>query len=150
MPLFTDSTYDNLGVPRNPELSRNDDPQHFDLGLCQLEDLSSHPELCGAFKVPSLRNVAVRKVFFHNGFFTSLKEVVTFYVQRDTNPEKWYPLNPDGTVNKFDDLPPSYRSNVNTEEAPYDRQPGEEPALSESEIDDVVAFLETLTDGYSP
>ncbi|MFP5404849.1 MAG: cytochrome-c peroxidase [Gammaproteobacteria bacterium] len=150
MPLFTDSTYDNLGVPRNPELSRNADPQYFDLGLCQVPALASHEELCGAFKVPSLRNVAVREVYFHNGYFKSLKDVVTFYVQRDTDPEKWYPLNADGSVHKFDDLPPQYHSNVNAEEVPYNRQPGDAPALSESEIDDVLAFLRTLTDGYSP
>jgi cytochrome c peroxidase len=149
-PLFTDFTYDNLGIPRNPELSQNADPNFFDLGLCAREggDLAARTDLCGAFKVPSLRNVAVRKRFFHNGRFSTLKEALTFYVQRDTNPEKWYPLNPDGTVNKFDDLPPQYRGNVNTSEAPYNRKPGEAPALSDAEIDDLIAFLNTLTDGY--
>ena len=50
---------------------------------------------------------------------------------------------------KFDDLPATYRANVNTSEAPYNRRRGDAPALSDSEIDDVVAFLRTLTDGYS-
>jgi cytochrome c peroxidase len=147
-PLFTDFTYDNLGVPRNPAIPANADPGYFDLGLCARADLADHPELCGAFKVPSLRNVALRKTFFHNGRFTSLKDALTFYVQRDTNPEKWYSLNADGTVNKFDDLPAQYKGNVNTEEAPYNRQPGEAPALSDSEIDDLIAFLATLSDGW--
>jgi cytochrome c peroxidase len=149
-PLFTDFTYDNLGIPRNTELSQNADPSFYDLGLCAREggDLLSRTDLCGAFKVPSLRNVALRKRFFHNGRFTTLKEALTFYVQRDTNPEKWYPLNPDGTVNKFDDLPPQYRANVNTSEAPYNRKPGDAPALTDAEIDDLIAFLNTLTDGY--
>jgi cytochrome c peroxidase len=100
--------------------------------------------------VPTLRNVAVRQTFFHNGRFSSLKEALTFYVQRDTSPEKWYPLNADGSVNKFDDLPAAYRANVNTSEAPYNRRRGGTPALSDAEIDDVIAFLATLTDGYQP
>lgn len=150
LPLFTDFSYDNLGVPRNTALPANADPAHYDLGLCARSDLTHRIDLCGAFKVPSLRNVAVRKAFFHNGRFTTLKEALTFYVQRDTNPEKWYPRNADGTVQKFDDLPEAYHRNVNTTEAPYNRQLGGTPALSDTEIDDVIAFLETLTDGYEP
>lgn len=151
MPLFTDFTYDALGVPRNPALAVNADPAFHDLGLCARDggDLAARTDLCGAFKVPSLRNVALRGSFFHNGRFTSLKETLTFYVQRDTHPEKWYPLKADGTVDKFDDLPEAYRRNVNVTEAPYNRQPGQAPALSDAEIDDLIAFLRTLTDGYA-
>jgi cytochrome c peroxidase len=151
-PLFTDFSYDNLGVPRNAALAQNANPAFFDLGLCAREggDLVSRTDLCGAFKVPTLRNVATRKVFFHNGRFTTLKETLTFYVQRDTHPQKWYPPGADGTVKKFDDLPPQYHANVNTSEAPYNRRPGDAPALSDAEIDDVIAFLGTLTDGYQP
>jgi cytochrome c peroxidase len=151
-PLFTDFSYDNLGVPRNSALAQNADPAFFDLGLCAREggDLAARGDLCGAFKVPSLRNVALRQVFFHNGRFKTLKDTLSFYVQRDTIPERFYPLNPDGTVNKFDDLPPQYHANVNTSEAPYNRKPGDAPALSNAEIDDVIAFLKTLSDGYRP
>lgn len=148
-PLFTDFTYDNLGVPRNMEIPANADPNHFDLGLCGRTDLRDRLDLCGAFKVPSLRNVALRKTYFHNSAFTSLKDVLTFYVQRDTQPEKWYPRNLDGTVNKFNDLPVAQRGNVNTSEAPYNRAAGDLPALSDAEIDDVIVFLQTLTDGWS-
>ncbi|MEO8154025.1 MAG: cytochrome c peroxidase [Rhizobacter sp.] len=152
LPLFTDFTYDNLGVPRNIDLQANNDPAYFDLGLCARPsgDMASHTDLCGAFKVPSLRNVAKRHVFFHNGRFKTLKDALTFYVQRDTNPEKFYSLNPDNTVNKFDDLPSKYHGNVNTTEVPYNRRPGDAPALSDSEIDDVIVFLNTLSDGYTP
>jgi cytochrome c peroxidase len=151
-PLFTDFTYDNLGVPRNADIPANADPEYFDLGLCGPArlDLADRTDLCGAFKVPSLRNVAATAPYFHNGRFQSLREVVGFYVRRDTNPEEWYPISPDGLVHKFDDLPPAYRENVNRSEAPYNRNVGDLPALSESEIDDVVAFLSTLTDGYQP
>ncbi|RFP13632.1 MULTISPECIES: cytochrome-c peroxidase [unclassified Duganella] len=149
-PLFTDFTFDNLGVPRNKKLAATADPAYFDLGLCGPDrtDLAARTDLCGAFKVPTLRNVATRQAFFHNGAFDNLKDVVAFYVRRDTNPEEWYPTGADGVVQKFNDLPPQYRKNVNTTEVPYNRQPGMAPALSPGEIDDVVKFLGTLTDGY--
>ncbi|WP_295998765.1 cytochrome c peroxidase [Rugamonas sp.] len=149
-PLFTDFSFDNLGVPRNRKLSANADPAYFDLGLCgpNRTDLATRTDLCGAFRVPSLRNVATRKAFFHNGAFDNLNDALHFYVQRDTKPELWYPRAADGSVDKFNDLPPAYRANVNTLEVPYNRQPGMEPALSDSEIADVIQFLGTLTDGY--
>lgn len=151
-PLFTDFSFDNLGVPRNFAITATADPAYFDLGLCGPDrgDLAARTELCGAFKVPTLRNVATRKVFFHNGAFTNLRDVVRFYVRRDTHPEEWYPLRADGTVDKFNDLPRGLHNNVNTTEAPYDRLPGMAPALTDAEIDDVVRFLGTLTDGYTP
>jgi len=149
-PLFTDFSYDNLGVPRNPRIPATQDATYFDLGLCGPDrtDLTARTDLCGAFKVPTLRNVATRKVFFHNGAFTNLTDVVRFYVTRDTNPERWYPVNADGTVDKFNDLPPAMRGNVNTTEVPYNRRPGMAPALNDAEIADLVQFLGTLTDGY--
>jgi cytochrome c peroxidase len=147
-PLFTDFSYDNLGVPRNTGLARNDDAAYHDLGLCERPELASRTDLCGAFKVPSLRNVARRQAYFHNGRFGTLKDVVTFYVQRDTHPEKWYPLRADGSVHKFNDLPQEFHANVNTSEPPYNRRPGDAPALSDAEIDDVIAFLGTLSDGF--
>jgi cytochrome c peroxidase len=151
-PLFTDFSYDNLGVPRNAAIPATADPAYADLGLCgpDRSDLASRTDLCGSFKVPTLRNVATRKVFFHNGVFSSLEQALRFYVRRDTNPEEWYPLAADGTVDKFNDLPPQLRVNVNTSEAPYNRQPGMAPALTEAEISDIVQFLGTLNDGYRP
>jgi len=147
-PLFTDFSYDNLGLPRNPEIPANADPKYFDLGLCKRAELRQRDELCGAFKVPSLRNVAQRQAYFHNGKFKTLKDTMTFYVERDTHPEKWYPRGPDGRVQKFDDLPARYHRNVNVSEVPYDRKRGEAPALNEAEIEDVIAFLQTLSDGW--
>lgn len=150
-PLFTDFTYDNLGVPRNNDIPANNVSTHFDLGLCGPDrtDLSSRNDLCGAFKVPTLRNVGVTAPYFHNGKFATLKEVVAFYVRRDTNPEEWYPASGLG-IDKFNDLPAEFRANVNRSEKPYDRSPGQAPALNTQEIDDLVAFLQTLTDGYQP
>lgn len=143
---------DNIGVPRNAAIVANADLSYYDLGLCgpQHTDLSSRKELCGAFKVPTLRNIGKTAPYFHNGRFATIEEAIGFYVRRDINPEEWYPRNPDGTVVKFDDLPSEYHTNVNVSEVPYNRKPGEMPALAASEIDDVVAFLKTLTDGYKP
>lgn len=151
-PVFTDYTYDNLGVPRNPEIAANDDPGYFDLGLCGpfRTDLTERRDLCGQFKVPTLRNVATRHVFFHNGYFHTLIDALRFYFQRDTDPELWYPLDANGVVEKFNDLPPLLKRNVNTQEVPYDRHPGQAPRLNEAEIQDLAAFLRTLTDGYDP
>ena len=151
-PLFTDFTYDNIGVPRNPAIPANADPAYYDLGLCGpfRTSLATRTDLCGAFKVPTLRNVATTAPYFHNGRFKTLKEVVGFYVRRDTNPEEWFPLNADGSVNKFDDLPSEYVANVNTSEAPYNRTPSDAPALTLDEVDLLVEFLNTLTDGYQP
>ena len=151
-PVFTDYSYDSLGVPRNAEIPANADAEYFDLGLCGPDrtDLAEHRELCGRFKVPTLRNVATRKVLFHNGRFHSLKEAIRFYVRRDTNPEQFYPRDASGAAQKFNDMPLPLMRNVNTVEVPYDRHRGDAPALSDSEIDDLIAFLNTLTDGYDP
>ena len=165
-PLFTDFTYDSLGLPRNAAIAANsdsaapaytphnsDDAVHtyYDLGLCgpQREAVAGRSDLCGAFKVPTLRNVAVTAPYFHNGSFATLKDALAFYVRRDTNPEEFYPVVAGG-VDKFNDLPAQYQSSVNTGEVPYNRQLGEAPALSEQETADVIAFLCTLTDGFDP
>ncbi len=183
-PLFTDFTYDNIGLPRNRALAVNDDATtldyvpmdgddgfhtFYDLGLCgpfRALDGNVAP-LCGQFKVPTLRNVAITPPYFHNGVFDTLAAAVGFYVRRDTHPEAWFPAGADGSTVKFDDLPTvyggqfavsagqpgsdaGYHGNVNHEEAPYDRVIGEPPRLTADEIDDVVAFLCTLTDGYDP
>ena len=151
-PLFTDFSYDNLGVPRNAHIPATLDSEYFDLGLCGPDrtDLADRSDLCGAFKVPTLRNVATRHVFFHNGRFTTLRDALRFYVRRDTDPALFYPADSNGGVQKFDDLPYALAGNVNSVEVPYDRKPGEPPRLTEAELDDLEAFLTTLTDGYEP
>ena len=50
--------------------------------------------------------MALRQTFFHNGVFHTLRDAVAFYVTRETDPGRWYPRNPDGTVRLYDDLPP--------------------------------------------
>ena len=89
-----------------------------------------------------------REVFFHNGAFRSLRKVIEFYAQRDTNPEKYYLRGPGGKVEKFDDLRPVYRTNVDMD-PPFGGVPKDKPSLSARDITDMLAFLATLNDGYS-
>ena len=150
-PQFTDYGLIALGVPRNRALPGNADPKFFDLGLCGpfRTDLKGRSDYCGLFRTPSLRNVALRSTFFHNGLFHDLRQVVEFYATRDTDPGKRYPRGADGRIEKFDDLPKAYWPNVNTD-PPFGLRWNGRPALTDQEIDDIVAFLKTLTDGYRP
>jgi len=151
--IFTDFTYDAVGAPRNAAIPANADATVQDLGLCKQPDLAAKlpkemtlDSICGAFKVPTLRNVAITGPYFHNGVFASLRDAVAFYATRDTDPKRWYPVGADGKVQKYNDLPADYIKNVNTDEVPYDRKPGQKPRLNDKEIDALVAFLKTLTD----
>jgi cytochrome c peroxidase len=150
-PQFTDYGLIALGVPRNRTIPANHDPKFFDLGLCGplRTDFKHRADYCGLFMTPTLRNVATRHVFFHNGLVHTLREAVAFYAERDTKPEKWYPRDLDGRVEKYDDLPGRYRANIETD-PPFGGNPGDPPRLSDADIDDIVAFLRTLTDGWPP
>jgi cytochrome c peroxidase len=150
-PLFTDFQYEALGVPRNAAIPANLDPGYYDLGICgpYRTDMRDQTQSCGMFLTPGLRNTTTRKVFFHNGAFHTLEEVMDWYVNRDLQPERFYSKDASGTVVKYDDLPAEYRRNVDTADAPFDRHPGDQAALNKQEIQDVIAFLGTLTDGYN-
>jgi len=147
-PLFTDFQFAALGVPRNPELAANAAPGYFDEGLCGplRTDQAGESRYCGMFKTPTLRNIATRGVFFHNGRFHSLRDALRFYVRRDTDPQLWYPRSGASAVDKFDDLPVPLRANVDVKDAPLTRGLGAAPAWSDADIEDVIAFLQTLTD----
>ena len=150
-PLFTDHQYEALGVPRNKAIAANNNPNYDDLGICGpfRTDLKAQTQYCGMFLTPTLRNVATRHAFFHNGVYHSLKDVLDFYDFRDTNPEKIYPVRADGTIEKYNDIPAKYQANVDIVDPPFDRHPGEKPAMSEQDMQDIIAFLKTLTDGYT-
>jgi cytochrome c peroxidase len=145
--LFTDYSFAAIGVPRNRDIPANRDPAYFDLGLCNRSDhpLPASASFCGMFKTPTLRNVAIRRVFFHNGQMKSLRDVLRFYNTRDTHPELWYPVV-DGVVQKFDDLPASYRANIDAQSPLDGRARNSSPAMSDQDIEDLLAFLQTLTD----
>ena len=128
--LFTDYTYDNVGVPKNTKnpyytMSPSYNPNglaYIDLGLGG--QLHSNAEN-GKFKVPTLRNSAITAPYFHNGVYNTLEEVVHFYNKRDV---EIFPL-------------PEVSENVNKEELG-------DLKLTDQEEKDLVAFLKTLTDGY--
>jgi cytochrome c peroxidase len=147
--LFTNFEFHALGIPRNQSVATQD-PGFFDLGLCgpQRTDLSARTDLCGKFKVPTLRNIAVTAPYFHNAKVNTLQEAVSFYATRDTDPDRWYPTA-GGMVKKFDDLPTQYHGNINVQ-APFAPLANSAPRLSPQDVADMVAFLSTLTDGYRP
>jgi cytochrome c peroxidase len=160
---FTDFTYENTGAPRNPNIPANAAkfplPTYYDMGLCTAVNpdpvnpyliphvMPGSAALCGLFKTPTLRNVATRKVFFHNGVFTSLAQVISFYNTRDTNPAAWYPTV-NGVVQQFNDLPTALKVNVDKVDIPFGLMPGATPYMTAQNVADLLCFLETLTDGY--
>lgn len=146
-PLFTDFTYDNLGVPRNPDnpfykLPAQLNPagaQWVDRGLGATVNKRSED---GKFKVPTLRNIELTGPYMHNGYFRTLRGTVVFYNDRDKKP-----LCSKNRVAEEDALKqkcwpaPEVITNVNHDELG-------DLGLSEREIDDIVAFMKTLTDGW--
>ncbi|HEY3909267.1 MAG TPA: cytochrome c peroxidase [Stellaceae bacterium] len=147
-PLFTDHQFEALGVPRNTALAANRDPSYFDLGVCgpYRNDMMSETRYCGLFATPTLRNVATRRVFFHNGVYRSLRQVLDFYDFRDIDPARIYPRGRGRRVEKFDDMPALYRSNVDILDPPLNRTPREPPAMSAADEQNIIAFLQTLSD----
>jgi cytochrome c peroxidase len=153
--LFSDFSYHTLGIPRNPRIAENANPSFYDLGLCgpkrnrpalgsEIPANFSSESLCGAFRVVSLRNVAQRPAFMHNGVFRDLREVVGFYATRNSDPRRWY-----GASGVANDLPAAYLSNVIADRVPFNRPASAGPALSRQDVDDIVAFLGTLSDGFA-
>lgn len=146
---FTDFTYDNLGVPKNPENPATvANPGWADPGLGGFLASSglgpSAPQL-GKFKVPTLRNVDLRpvstdvKAYMHNGVFKSLLEVVHFYNTRDVLPKCEVTPSPAMGVNCWP--APETAQNINTTELGN-------LGLSEAEEKALVAFMTALSDGY--
>ncbi|HEX7639878.1 MAG TPA: cytochrome c peroxidase, partial [Burkholderiaceae bacterium] len=150
-PQFTDHGFVALGVPRNRAIPANADPRHFDLGLCGplRADLAGRAAYCGLFRTPSLRNVALRPVFFHNGVYHRLEDVLRFYAERDSDPQRLYARDPGDGTDRYDDLPARYDANVNRDR-PFGARPGAPPSLTQQEQADIIAFLRTLTDGWTP
>lgn len=152
-PLFTDFTYDNLGIPKNPDNPFYDmDTVYLDDGtpinpegekwvdpglggfLETGEDWKEYAdENMGKHKVPTLRNVDLRpgkafpKAYGHNGYFKSLENIVHFYNTRDVESEEW----PE----------PEVADNINRDELGN-------LGLNSSEEKAIVAFMKTLSDGY--
>jgi len=127
--VFTDFTYRNAGVPRNPKnpfyqlpAELNPDGINFtDHGLGGVLGLAGED---GKFKTPTLRNVAVTGPYSHNGYFETLDEIVAFMANRDVEPGRW--------------PSPEISANLDTSLGDFN--------FSAQDIADMTAFLGTLTD----
>ena len=208
--LFTDFSYDNIGIPRNWNIPANQaypvspvtgaplaympmqtnvpgdaEYAYYDMGLCgpfapasndpqprpvytqvKASAASSRCRRCAT--LPSPRRISTTAS-------SDLHQVLEWYVTRDINnntgnnafpvpagPEGnpyqavgTFYLAADGTPDlyQYNDLPVDYDANVNVVEIPYTPPTfvgGQAPTLTTAEIDDVVAFLCTLTDGFDP
>ncbi|HEX7654939.1 MAG TPA: cytochrome c peroxidase [Verrucomicrobiae bacterium] len=137
-PMFTDFTYDNIGIPKNwndPYLKLSldlnpDGPGFVDYGLANTVaqfDPEHAADQAGRFRVPTLRNLTLTAPYGHNGYFKTLKDIVHFYNTRDVPSAGWPAGEVPATVNhdELGDL-----------------------GLTEGEENDLVEFLKTLTDGY--
>ena len=130
--LFTDFTYDNIGVPANPANKFYTLPAAYNplgasfLDFCLGHTVNNLHDNGAQFKVPTLRNIELSAPYFHNGVFNTLEKVVHFYNARDR-----------------ESVVPEVGGNVNGEELG-------DLKLTRSEEAQIVAFLKTLTDGYKP
>ena len=160
-PFFTDFTFDNLGLPKNPENPAGIDSDFIDPGLGGFLKNTGYPEDVyeaewGKHKVPTLRNVAkgsceaepenldcIVKAYGHNGYFKSLADIVHFYNTRDVKPAC------PGDYTEAEALAagcwpvPEVPDNVNTDELG-------DLGLTPEEEEAIVAFLMTLSDGFIP
>jgi cytochrome c peroxidase len=171
-PLFTDFTAVNLGIPQNTEIpyytenapdaygyvANPEGPAYRDDGVGAILAASSNPDyvalapqFVGTFQVATLRNVAKRpratfvKGYMHNGYFKTLDEVVHFYNTRDVLPSCPTSLGTaiGGAVGHTCWPTPEVPTNVNH------TQTGNLGLTDDQELA-IVAFLQTLTDGYTP
>ena len=146
--LFTNFGHQNLGTPRNldlpyynlPRALNPDGENYIDRGLGDFLRTAGYPEEAaakedGKFKIPSLRNVALTAPYTHNGFHQTIREVIEFNNTRDL-PEAGWPE-------------PEVKENVHRHPMMMPNTLGR-LGLTDAEIDDLVAFLFTLTDGNQP
>lgn len=152
--LFTDFTFDNLGIPQNPENPAGIAPDFVDPGLGGFLKTENYSEdvfqaAWGKHKVPTLRNVDLRpdegfvKAYGHNGYFKSIESIVNFYNTRDVKPACPGPYTEAEALAANCWPAPEVAGTVNRDElGNLGLTPEEEAAI--------VAFLKALSDGYVP
>ena len=153
-PLFTDFTFDNLGLPQNPENPAGVAPDFVDPGLGGFLKNAGYPAGClrGGVGQAQGTDAAQRrspadrgfvKAFGHNGYFKSLEGIVHFYNTRDVKP-----VCP-GAYTEAQALAancwpaPEVAETVNMDELG-------DLGLTVDEEAAIVAFLKALSDGYTP
>lgn len=151
-PLFTDFTYDNLGIPVNPRIAElHGGPVPVDYGLGGRPDIAAVDPLmlddgdkvstaqAGKFKVMSLRNIALTPPYGHNGCFATLAEIMHFYNTRDVLAACAMQARPEVGANCWP--APEVALNVNHDELGNLH-------LNRHQEAELAAFLKTLTDGF--
>jgi cytochrome c peroxidase len=135
-PVFTDFTYDNLGVPKSEHPLLVDAPADHGLGTV-VGDAAEN----GKFKVMTLRNIGLTAPYAHNGFFVRLKDITHFYNTRDLLPDCVLVKNPKPGKNCWDvsEVPETVNAN----------ELGN-LGLSDKDEDALVEFMKTLSDGWTP
>jgi cytochrome c peroxidase len=128
-PVFTDFTFDNLGVPKSTEFPIADNPVDLGLGA-----IVGDPEENGKFKVMTLRNIDLTPPYAHNGLFENLNDITHFYNTRDV---------PGAFRGNMDWPPAEVPETVNADELGN-------LGLSKQDENDLVKFMRTLSDGYVP
>lgn len=130
-PLLTAWAYHNLGVPKNPAnlfytVPRTFNPDGADYVDFGLGGRLGEADQMGKFKTMTLRNIGVTAPYMHNGVFQTLEQVVSFMNSRDLGgwPAPEVALNVSTVVGNL--------------------------GLSPTDVQDIVAFLNTLTDDYAP
>ena len=139
-PVFTDFTYDNLGVPRNVNIPGNPAPDPGLGGRPEIAELDPNGEQLGKHKVMGLRNIALTAPYMHNGVLQTLEQLVHFYNTRDTKDRVCDDNNDPGFG--VDCWPAAeVARNVNSDELGN-------LGMSTEQERALVAFMHTLTDGY--
>lgn len=123
--LFTDFRYHNLGLPKNTEFPFSQNPDAIDIGLGGVLGIVGEN---GKFKTAHLRNIALTAPYMHNGLLKSLKDVVHFYNTRDI-PGLW----------------PAPEVSENVDSTLLGNL-----GLTDAQENDIVAFMMTFSDGYTP
>lgn len=128
-PVFSDFTFDNLGIPKSEHELLANAPVDLGLGPIVGDEAEN-----GKFKVMTVRNIGLSAPYGHNGYFERLKDIVHFYNTRDVP----------GALPKGMDWPvPEYPDTVNVDELGN-------LGLSDSDEDALVEFMKALSDGYKP
>jgi cytochrome c peroxidase len=160
----TDFSYRNIGIPKNPanpfygmSSAINPDGANFvDIGLGAhfAEGSAERRRQLGKFKVPTVRNVALTAPYGHNGYFKTLKGIVEFYNSRDTKPRCADDLGQPVEVPEDEalrrDCWPAFEVAANVDAEIRGGAPMGGMGLLPEDVDAIVAFLNTLTDGWLP
>lgn len=143
-PLFTDQDFHAVALPAfGPGRTRRWDPIPRDVGrMGATDDL----EDAYSFRTPSLRNVTLTAPYGHNGAYADLRDMVHHMADPLTMRAAWTPERaamPDVPwLQEIDYVIQTDALEMQRQAVFLDVRP---VALTEAEVDDIVAFLESLT-----